>query len=562
MTGGVDQSLSGVTAHMRAEMGAVGPKSLLKNKKVFFIALFASFGGLLYGYQQGVLGQVVVMNSFQREFPDVRSNASKLGWLTSILQLGGWIGSLSSGVFAEVFSRKHTMFAGALWVVLGSFLAAGAQNTGYLYAGRLFTGLGVGTLSAIGPLYNAELSPPEFRGFLIALQQLSTTIGIMIAYWISFGSNYIGGTSDGQSDMAWRLPMIIQGVPAVILCIGLIFMPFSPRLLVNKGKDQEALKTLAYLRNLPEDNYLIQVEFLEIKADAEFEKEIFERRFPSLSASAGDSVWRREFAQYSNIFRSKDSFKRVAIASLVMFFQQWTGIDSIIYYATIIFQFLGLTSTTTSLLATGVIGIINVATTIPAICYIDKVGRKSLMMAGSAGMAICELIIGIIVAKCSHDWTQNAVAGWVAVVFVWLYIINFAYSWGPGSWILIAEIFPISIRAKGTSIGASANWMNNFIIAFVVPPMLANITWGTYIWFAVWSALGGFFIFFCVPETKGKTLEEMDQVFGSHTSADDMTAFAEVQERVGLTALVQGRVEEDSEVEAKKEGEVDVQHIA
>jgi hypothetical protein len=122
--------------------------------------------------------------------------------------------------------------------------------------------------------------------------------------------------------------MIIQGVPAVILCIGLIFMPFSPRLLVNKGKDQEALKTLAYLRNLPEDNYLIQVEFLEIKADAEFEKEIFERRFPSLSASAGDSVWRREFAQYSNIFRSKDSFKRVAIASLVMFFQQWTGIDS------------------------------------------------------------------------------------------------------------------------------------------------------------------------------------------------------------------------------------------
>jgi MFS family permease len=105
---------------------------------------------LLYGYQQGVLGQVVVMNSFERDFPDVRSNASKLGWLTSILQLGGWIGSLSSGIFAEVFSRKHTMFAGALWVVLGSFLAAGAQNTGYLYAGRLFTGLGVGTLSAIG----------------------------------------------------------------------------------------------------------------------------------------------------------------------------------------------------------------------------------------------------------------------------------------------------------------------------------------------------------------------------------------------------------------------------
>jgi hypothetical protein len=122
--------------------------------------------------------------------------------------------------------------------------------------------------------------------------------------------------------------MIIQGIPAVVLCIGLFFMPFSPRLLVNKGKEQEALKTLSYLRNLPEDHYLVQVEFLEIKADAEFERAIFDKRSPELSKAAGNSVWRREFAQYSNIFRSKDNFKRVALASLVMFFQQWTGIDS------------------------------------------------------------------------------------------------------------------------------------------------------------------------------------------------------------------------------------------
>jgi len=122
--------------------------------------------------------------------------------------------------------------------------------------------------------------------------------------------------------------MIIQGIPAVVLCIGLFFMPFSPRLLINKGKEQEALKTLSYLRNLPEEHYLVQVEFLEIKADAEFERAIFDKRFPELSKGIGNSVWRREFVQYSNIFRSKDNFKRVALASLVMFFQQWTGIDS------------------------------------------------------------------------------------------------------------------------------------------------------------------------------------------------------------------------------------------
>ncbi|KAE9363807.1 general substrate transporter [Stipitochalara longipes BDJ] len=543
-------------------MAPTGVKGLLKNKKVFFIAMFASFGGLLYGYQQGVLGQAVVMHSFQRDFPEIRQSASKLGWLTSVLQLGGWVGSLSAGIFGEVFSRKHTMFAGSLWVVLGSFLAAGAQSTSYLYAGRLFTGLGVGTLSAIGPLYNAELSPPEMRGFLIALQQLTTTIGIMLAYWVAFGSNYIGGTGKGQSDLAWRLPMIIQGIPAVVLCIGLFFMPFSPRLLINKGKEQEALKTLSYLRNLPEEHYLVQVEFLEIKADAEFERAIFDKRFPELSKAAGNSVWRREFAQYSNIFRSRDNFKRVALASLVMFFQQWTGIDSIIYYASIIFQSLGLTSSTISLLASGVIGIINVATTIPAIYIIDKVGRKPLMMAGSAGMCICEIIIGVIVATCGHDWSTHAAAGWAAVVFVWLYIVNFAYSWGPGSWILIAEIFPISIRAKGTSIGASANWMNNFIIAFVVPPMLSNIGWGTYIFFAFWSAAGGVFIWLCMPETKGKTLEEMDQVFGSHTAAEELAEFAKVQERVGLTALIQGRSGATSDQgSVEKESGLEVQHI-
>lgn len=121
--------------------------------------------------------------------------------------------------------------------------------------------------------------------------------------------------------------MIIQGIPAIILCIGLFFMPFSPRLLVNKGKDEEALKTISYLRGLPQDHFLVQVEYLEIRADYEFEKAVFNKRFPSLSASTGNSVWRRELAQYSNIFRSRDAFKRVALASLVMFFQQWSGID-------------------------------------------------------------------------------------------------------------------------------------------------------------------------------------------------------------------------------------------
>ncbi|PYI12529.1 quinate permease [Aspergillus sclerotiicarbonarius CBS 121057] len=542
MSGGEVNSSLGVVADLRQQAGSkyAGFRALWSNINVLCIALFASFGGLLYGYQQGVLGQALVMSSFQQSFPDIARSSGAQGWLTSILQLGGWIGALSAGVLCEIFSRKHTIFGGALWVVLGSYLTAGARNAGFLYAGRFFTGIGVGTLSATGPLYNAELAPPEIRGLLVAMQQLATTIGIMIAYWICYGTNYIGGTGDGQSNMAWRLPLIIQGLPAVVLVIGVWFLPYSPRLLVNRGRDEDAVRTLSRLRQLPPDDRLVQMEFLAIKAESLFEAQNLDKKFPHLASNAGGNRLRRELAQYLLIFRSKDSFKRVALGSLVMFFQQWSGIDSIIYYAPIVFRNLGLTDNTISLLATGVVGVINVVTTIPAMFVIDKVGRKPLLICGSTGMLLCQLITGVIVAKCQDDWPAHRAAGWASVAMIWLYIFNFAYSWGPASWTLIAEIYPLSIRAKGTSISASSNWMNNFIIAFIMPPMLSSISWGTYIFFCVWCALGGLFILFFFPETKGKTLEEMDLVFGSTTSSEDTAALAAIQDEVGLTALLQG----------------------
>jgi MFS family permease len=183
------------------------------------------------------------------------------------------------------------------------------------------------TNSLSRPLYNAELAPPEVRGFLVALQQLTTTVGILLAYWIAYGTNSMSGDLDGQSEWAWRIPLIIQGVPAIILAIGIWFMPFSPRWLMNKDREEEALNTLAKLRNLPQDHELVQIELLEIKAEVLFERQAFAKQFSSL-ANGSSSIIRREAAQYANIFRSKDSFKRVAIGSLVMFFQQWSGMSS------------------------------------------------------------------------------------------------------------------------------------------------------------------------------------------------------------------------------------------
>lgn len=160
---------------------------------------------------------------------------------------------------------------------------------------------------------------------IISMQQFATTLGIMGAYWIGYGTNYIGGNGDSQQELAWRLPLIIQGIPAVILAIGVWFLPFSPRLLVNHGRDEEALRTLSRLRRMPLDDLLIRIEYLEIKAESEFEKRLFEKRFPQLAVKSRGNRLLRELAQYSNIFRSKDSFKRVAIGGTVMFFQQWSG---------------------------------------------------------------------------------------------------------------------------------------------------------------------------------------------------------------------------------------------
>ena len=173
------------------------------------------------------------------------------------------------------------------------------------------------------PLYNAEISPPEMRGFIVSFYQFATILGIMLSFWIGYGSNHMGGTGDGQTDLAWMLPSIIQGIPAAILAVGIWWLPFSPRWLAKKGRDEEALKVLSLLRKVPVEHELVQVEFKEIKAECLFEQRAFAKNFPHLAEREKTSILTSEVAQYWNIIRTKDNFKRVATAWLVMFFQQW-----------------------------------------------------------------------------------------------------------------------------------------------------------------------------------------------------------------------------------------------
>ncbi|GJE88676.1 MFS general substrate transporter [Phanerochaete sordida] len=527
-----------VASHRRkALQGKSGWAGLIHNGRVFLIAVFASLGGLLYGYNQGVFSGVLNMTNFDNRMGTAVSNSNTEGWLVSVLELGAWFGVLCTGYLADKLSRKYTIVLAVIVFCIGVIVQSAAFHPSSIFGGRFVTGLGVGSLSMAVPLYNAELAPPEVRGSLVALQQLAITFGIMISFWIDYGTNFIGGTGQTQSPAAWRIPLALQLVPAIILGIGILFMPFSPRWLVNNGREDEALAVLSSARGLPPSSDVVQIEFLEIKAQHLFEVETAAAKYPHLQDGSWWSSVKLACADYMSLITTRTLFYRTAVGTLTMFFQQWTGVNAILYYAPTIFKDLGLTGNTISLLATGVVGIVMFLATIPAVIWVDKAGRKPILVSGAFIMAACHLIVAVLTGLFHKSWDSHTGAGWAACVFVWIFAMAFGYSWGPCAWILVAEIWPLSIRGKGVSIAASSNWMNNFIVGQVTPTMMNKLGFGTFVFFGSFSFVGGLFILFLVPETKGLTLEEMDEVFGSvGLAASDLQRQEEINRAIGLSA--------------------------
>ncbi|KUI55835.1 putative quinate permease [Cytospora mali] len=315
-------------------MGASGPMALIKNAPVFAIASFSCIGGVLYDYNQGMFN----MGGYD---PFV-SNAhqTKKGWLTAILELGAWLGTLLSGLLAEPMSRKFGILVAVSVFVLGVVIQATAiTNSGpnSILAGSFITGMGVGSMAMIVPVYNSEIAP------------------------------------------------------ALVLFSGMLFMQFSPHWLIHHSREAEARTVLARLRGLPADHELVKLEFLETKA---------------------------QICGYQESVSTKPMFKGVVVATVTMFFQQWTGINAVLYYAPTIFSELGLSSTETSLLATGVVGIVMFVATNPAVLWFDRVGRKPVLTVGAIGMATCHIIIAVIKFRDRKHWDTQAAAGWAAVAMV------------------------------------------------------------------------------------------------------------------------------------------------
>ncbi|KAL3461871.1 general substrate transporter [Aspergillus heterothallicus] len=537
-----------------------GFRLVLENPYLCGVASFSTLGGLLFGYDQGVVSGVITMESFAARFPRIFSDSGFKGWFVSTLLLAAWLGSLVNGPVADRLGRKLSINVAVVIFVIGSVFQCVAVNVPMIFAGRAVAGFAVGMLTMVVPLYISEVSIPEIRGGLVVLQQLSVTIGILVSYWIDYGSNYIGGSRcapdvpyadgtsfnpytdvpsggcTGQSNASWRLPLGLQIAPAVILGVGMLFFPDSPRWLLMKERDDEALYALSRLRRHPRESPVLQNEYLEVRASILLESTFARERFPNLSGI------RLHAAQYMSIVTEWSRFKRLAIGCCVMFFQQFMGCNAIIYYAPTIFGQLGLDGNTTSLLATGVYGIVNCLSTLPALFFIDKVGRRVLLMAGATGTCISLVIVGGIVGAYGSSLVEHKSAGWAGIAFIYIYDVNFSYSFAPIGWVLPSEIFNLSIRSKAISITTSATWMCNFIIGLVTPDMLESITWGTYIFFAAFCLLALTFTFFFIPETRGKTLEDMDLIFG------DTAAHEEKKRIKHIEAQLRGTPIEDDEL--------------
>ncbi|ORX95957.1 sugar transporter [Basidiobolus meristosporus CBS 931.73] len=445
----------------------------------YIAAGIASIGGLLFGYDVGVISGVLDMEAFNTQFP--YSSAFSKGFIVSSLTLGCFVGSLAAYYIADFYGRRFSIICGGILFAIGGVVQASAFSLGQIYAGRILSGLAIGVLSMAVPLYQSEIAPKHIRGSLVGFHQLAITFGILVSFFVNYGSSFLEG------NITWRLPLAIQITPAIVLLFSMSFLPKTPRWLVSQGRKDEAMCVLRKVCNNPED------EFMEIELNIQFEREI------------GPGSWYELF--------EPNLFVRLLIGVSIQAFQQLTGINAIMYYAPSIFHSFGIDDSGARLLATAINGVVNFVFTIPCVIFLDKLGRRPLLLAGSVVMSVAMGVLAVIFAVYTPTDSERQNYSYVCLAIIFCFVAFFAFTWGPIGWVYPSEIYPNRVRAKCLSITTVTNWTFNFLVGLVVPKLMESIKWGLYGVFAVFGVIMFINVFFFVPETKGLSLEEIDQMF-------------------------------------------------
>ncbi len=457
---------------------------IMKNHRMYIvlITLVATLGGLLFGYDTAVISGAEA--SLQTYFTDSLGLSSLIHGITvSSALIGCIIGGIISGYLSNSIGRKNSLVIAALLFIvsaLGSgypeflFFTKGEPSIALLIVFniyRIIGGIGVGLASAVSPMYIGEIAPARIRGTLVSLNQFAIIFGMLVVYFVNFGIAR-GHSIEWINDIGWRYMFASEAIPALLFLVLLFTVPETPRYLISKNQEQKAMAVLSRLY----DQAMAKVTMLEIK-------------------NSFHDVNKAKLFSYGKAI--------IVIGILLSVFQQFVGINVALYYAPRIFESMG-AGRDASMFQTIVMGIVNVVFTLIAIFTVDKFGRKPLLIIGSIGMTIG--MFGVAGMAFSN------VIGIGTLIFIIIYTASFMMSWGPVVWVLIAEIFPNKIRGQAVAIAVAAQWAANYFISSTYPAMMEFSGGLTYSFYGIMSLLSAIFIWKFIPETKGKSLEALEDI--------------------------------------------------
>ncbi|KAL1989982.1 hypothetical protein VTN49DRAFT_7179 [Thermomyces lanuginosus] len=481
------------------------------------VGTIAGLDFLLFGYDQGVMGGLLTLNSFIQTFPemDTSSEAFKAlskserdhqstiqGISVASYNVGCFIGAILCIFVGDLLGRRKTIFLGSSIMVVGAIIMTTAFELPHFIVGRIITGIGNGLNTSTVPTWQSECSKSHRRGQLVMIEGALITGGICISYWLDLGFSFLD-----PSTVAWRFPIAFQIVFALIILATVMNLPESPRWLILKGREDEAAEVLSALLDLPIDDPLVHHEFTTIK----------------------EHVMQTASVAWSELFVMNEDrhLHRVVLAYVNQMFQQISGINLITYYAATIYE----TSIGLSGLVSRILAACNgteyfLASWLP-VFIIERAGRRPLMLFGAAGMSLSMVVLAV-----STSYVGQTGPGIVAAIFLFVFNTFFAWGWLGMTWLYPAEIVPLRIRAPANALSTSANWAFNFMVVMITPPAFESIGYKTYIIFAVINAFIFPVVYFFYPETAYRSLEEMDNIFRKTKSIFDVVRVAREEPRL------------------------------
>lgn len=472
---------------------------------VYVVALISCVSALMFGFDISSMSALLLNDSYLKFFKLPSTNMQS--FITASMSLGSMLGCVLSTFVSEPFGRRTSLLVCSFFWCVGAAIQSSAQNRAQLIIGRIISGIGIGFGSTVAPVYCSEVSPRKRRGFIGGIFQLCVTIGILVMYYIAFGLGHINGLA------AFRIPWAIQIVPGIILATGVFFIPESPRWLAKQEQWEESEFIVAKIQSGGDSQDPdVVTEMAEIKEQLNIEENAIAFK-------------------YSDLLRKKYAF-RTFNAILAQIWQQLTGMNALMYYVTYIFQMAGYTGNI-NLIASSIQYVLNVVTTIPALFLMDYVGRRPILITGAVFMIIWHAIGGLLATygKPIDNFQGNdtvkiqipkknkkAAKGVIACSY--LFVCSYACSWGVVCWVYCAEVWgENAARQRGASLTTFFNWLFNFAIGMFTPPSFKNITWKTYMVFGAFCTTMALHVFFVFPETRGKRLEEIGQMWDNHIPA-------------------------------------------